>query len=293
MNRQRPFLSTVVHPANRNPGESRKYRVGVDPTTWVTVSIFKGSVIVEISSNRTNSTNWHDIERVHVNVDEFNWLTQSNKLTIGTYGRVKTAKTKGGIRIQRSDEGSDKFGKKGKRFQPYDASDRTRKRKESGITLSLASFEALRNAHEEVVRKSEDVKSETQTLLFSPITGDEMDFLRKLTIICAQQIYKGLHVSTCNTCTGYNGDVETCTAMSPDIWRDTCKSALFAVTRDMLSSVCASNATFYPRLTPNDHIIHDSNKDELLQAVITNDVDESAKTFFDTHFNTNNLIVCS
>ena len=288
---QRPILSSVVLPSNYNPNESKKLRVFLDITTWLSVHFYKGTVIIEINSNRNAQTGWRDIERVSINVDELNWLTQSEKLAT-SYGRIKITKVKGGVKISRSDDWSNKANsKKGKlRSHPYETSDKSHgKRKERFVTLSAASLEALRKTHRDILQKCEEVKTQNKSNHFQAFAGDDVDFYRKLLIVCAKQIYKGVHVTACNTCTGYNGDVEICTNMHPDMWRESCNAALYAVTHNMLSSLAASNGFLYPKLS-NTPAIGDDNPDELLRAMMSNEMDESALTVLNNHFNDHNVI---
>ena len=290
MTSQRSVLSSLVQPSNHNPSESKKYRVFADLTTWIGIHYFKGNVIFEIVSSR-NSTGWADQEKISVNQEELMWLTQE-KLTAGSYGRVKVSKVKGALRIQRCDDDMEKFFKKGKRVQPYDSADRPARKRERSVTLSQSSLDSLKKARSEILTKAEELKSTTTPELFTPIAGDEIKFLRKLLVVCARQIYKGVHVGACQACTGYNDDVTRCTAMQPDIWRESCKAALFAVSQNILSSVCASNGIAYPKISIKA-ILTENVQDELLNAVMGNEIDESAMVFFHNHFNSHSLIVCS
>ena len=268
----RPPLSTLLTSQHAQGGDKEK--LSLDPTTWVTVSAYKGLVILQILSSKYGSE-WKNVQKVSVNREEFEWMMRTEKPGLGAYGRVKVSKSKGGVSIQRTDNPYQKFN-----AALPDESKRL-------VHLTGVSFSALwksRQAIFDTIDKFDDTVAKTQR--YAKVMTDP-EFSRKVIVACAHQVYKVLHASTCDMCFGM--ETNACTSASKRQWLPTVHQALRSVTPPMIGAVYASNGI--------DHVgkdflsATDGHRDEMIEAISSETVDESARLFFMNHYHSQQYIV--
>ena len=106
-------------------------------------------------------------------------------------------------------------------------------------------------------------------------------------VVCAYQVYRALHDSTCEMCFGM--EMNACTAASKPQWLPTVEQALRNVMPEMIAAVYASSGV---DLVGKDSISAlDGHRDEMVEAIATETINESAKTLCTNHYNSQQYIV--